>query len=216
MKLLTMAIGIAWLTGHASAAPATSALPWLHNFSPTAETSEATLSVIARMAEWRAADRSCSATAYGGLAIVAEVAPAPGIETVLVSFTQGVLVVDARATVIASAPPLACHGSADELEAIAAGDAQIGEPVIALAVTAGGHRASATWLVLYRVDGGVLSPIFTRIVEDHTGDRTRVGEVTLLPGALVYRAPSGGRTLWTYDVDQHRYVQLRADGEPGV
>jgi hypothetical protein len=214
VKLLAVLFVIAWLSADAGAAPA-SALPWLHNFSPAAEASEPTPSVIARMAQWRGADLSCSATAYGGLSIVAEVAPAPGVETVLASFTQGVLVLDARATLLASATPLVCQGSADELEALAAGDAQIGEPVIALAVTAGGHRASATWLMLYRVADGVVAPIFAGIVEDHTADRTRVGEVTLLPGALVYRAPTGVRTLWTYDGDQHRYVSPSA-GAPGV
>lgn len=215
VKLLAIPVVIAWLSADAGAAPAVRGLPWLHNFSPVAEASEATPSVIARMAEWRAADPSCSATAYGGLGILAEVAPAPGIETVLASFTQGVLVLDAKATLLASAAPLVCQGSADELEALAAGDAGIGEPVIALAAKAGGHRVSATWLVLYRVADGVLAPIFAAIVEDHTGDRTRVGEVTLLPGALVYRAPSGGRTLWTYDDDEHRYVALHGGG-PGV
>jgi len=215
VKLLTVAVLIAWRVASVAAAPAPGALPWLHNFVPAAEASEATPSVIARMAQWHAADRSCSAAAYGGLAIAAEVSPAGGLETVLASFTQGVLVLDARATLIASAPPLGCQGSADELVAIAAGDARIGEPVIALAVTAGGHQTSATWLMLYRVAGAAVVPIFTGIVEDHTGNRTRVGEVTLLPGALVVRAPSGVRTLWSYDPDERRYVPVRADG-PGV
>jgi hypothetical protein len=211
-KLLAISVVITGLTGVAGAAPAVRGLPWLHNFSPVAEASDATPSVIARMAEWRAADPSCSATAYGGLQLLAEVAPAPGIETVLASFTQGVLVLDARASLLASAPPLVCHGSADELEALAAGGAQIGEPVIALAATAGGHRASETWLVLYRVADGAVAPIFAAIVEDHTGNQTRVGEVTLLPRALVYRAPSGVRTLWTYDGDALRYVAVHGDG----
>lgn len=214
-KLLAISAVITGLTSVAGAPPAARGLPWLHNFSPAAEASGASPSVIARMAEWRAADPSCSATVYGGLHLVAEVAEAPGFETVLASFTQGVLVLDARAALLASAPPLGCQGSADELEALAAGDAQIGEPVIALAATAGGHRESATWLVLYRVAGGVVAPIFAAIVEDHTGDRTRVGEVTLLPGALAYRAPSGVRTLWTYDGDAHRYVAAQGAG-PGV
>lgn len=196
-----------WIADTGSA-PASHTLPWLHNFVPTAETSEASPSVIARMAQWREVDPSCSAAAYGGLAITAEVAGDAGIETVLASFTQGVLVLDARAKLIASAMPVSCAGSADELEGIAAGDALIDGPVIALAVTTGGHRQSATWLVLYRVTEGVVAPIFAGIVADHTKDGGRVGEVTLWRGALVYRAPSGIRTLWTYDAVQHRYVQL--------
>ena len=45
-------------------------------------------------------------------------------------------------------------------------------------------------------------------MEERVGDRARSGEVTLLPGALVYRAPSGEQTLWLYRREQHRYVRL--------
>lgn len=215
VKLLAVPLALAWFAADAVAAPASRALPWLHNFAPTAETSEATPDVVGRMAEWRTADPSCSASVYGGFEITAEVAAEPGRETVLASFTQGVLVFNAKARLIASAMPLWCEGSADEIEGIAAGDAYIEAPVIALAVTTGGHRESATWLVLYRVAKGTVAPIFAEIVEDHTSDRTRVGQVTLLPGALVYRAPSGVRTLWSYDAEQHRYVQQVVTA-PGV
>src|SRR4051812_46929529 len=185
VKLLAVPLAFAWFAADAAAAPASRTLPWLHNFAATAESSEAAPGVVTRMAEWRTADPSCSAAAYGGFAITAEVAAEPGLETVLASFTQGVLVFDAKARLIASAMPLQCEGSADEIEGLAAGDAHIEGPVIALAVTTGGHRESATWLVLYRVADGMVAPIFAGIVEDHTSDRTRVGQVTLLPGALV-------------------------------
>jgi hypothetical protein len=212
VKLLpTVSIVLGWLASHAVAAPASRTLPWLHNFAPTAETSDATPSVIARMSKWRAADQSCSATAYGGLAIAAKVTAEPGIETVLASFSQGVLVLDARAKLIASAMPFRCAGSADEIEAIAAGDAHIDSPVIALAVTTGGHREFATWLVLYRVAEGVVAPIFAGIVADQTSNQTRIGEVALLQGALVYRTPSGVRSFWIYNAAQQRYVQLVMD-----
>jgi cobalamin biosynthesis protein CobD/CbiB len=197
---------VVWVAANTGATPASRALPWLHNLASSAETSEATPSVIARMSRWRAADPSCSAAAYGGLAITAEVAANPGLETVLASLSQGVLVLDARAAVIAAATPLPCEGSADEVDGLAAGDAHIDGPVIALAVTTGGHRESVTRLVLYRVADGVVAPIFTGIVSVQTGDQTRTGEVTLLPGALLYRAPSGTRALWSYDAAQHRYV----------
>ncbi|HEX8110721.1 MAG TPA: hypothetical protein VF516_23480, partial [Kofleriaceae bacterium] len=108
---------------------------------------------------------------------------------------------------IASAPAPGCQGSADDLEAIAVGDAQLGGPVLALAATGGGHRESSTWLGLYRVMNGAVAPIFTGMVEERTGDRTRTGEVTLLPGALLYRAPSGEQTLWVYRPEQRRYVE---------
>ncbi|HEX7841492.1 MAG TPA: hypothetical protein VF469_28665 [Kofleriaceae bacterium] len=183
-------------------------LPWLHNFAVTAETAEARSDVVARMARWREPDESCSAAAYGGLAITADVAKVRGPQLVMASFTQGVLVLDADGRLIASATALACQGSADEIDGIAAGDAHIDRPVIALAVTTGGHRTSSTWLVLYGVTGGVIAPLFTGRVEDHDGERTRAGVVVLLPGALLYRAPSGTQTMWVYNAEQQRYVEL--------
>lgn len=184
------------------------ALPWLHNFAATAESRATSSVVVERMAQWRTPDASCSASAYGGLAIMADVAGGRGAEEVLASFTQGVLVLDANGKLLASATAPKCQGSADEIEAIAAGDAHIDGPVIALAVTTGGHREAATWLVLYRVIGGVVEPVFSGAVEEYVGDQTRIGAVTLLPGALLYLAPSGAETLWTYSAEQGRYTQL--------
>ncbi|HEX2691355.1 MAG TPA: hypothetical protein VHN14_32300 [Kofleriaceae bacterium] len=206
MKCSITPVVCLWLIARPAATTSSGVLPWLHNFAPTAKTSDLTPSVTNRMAEWRAPDLSCSAATYGGLAITAEVAPAPGAERVLASFTQGILVLDTKGELIASTMPFGCAGSADELVGLAAGDAYIDRPVIALAVTTGGHRESATWLVLSRVEGSVVAPVFAGIVEHRAGDRTRAGDVTLLPGALVYRTPSGMRTLWTYDAAQHRYV----------
>jgi hypothetical protein len=184
------------------------ALPWLHNFAATAESRAPSAVVVERMAQWRTPDASCSATAYGGLAIMADVAGGRGAEEVLASFTQGVLVLDANGKLMASATAPKCQGSADEIEAIAAGDAHIDGPVIAMAVTTGGHREAATWLVLYRVIGGVVAPVFSGAVEEYVGDQTRIGAVTLLPGALLYLAPSGAETLWTYSAEQGRYTEL--------
>jgi hypothetical protein len=192
------------------------ALPWLRNFAATGVSTTATPRVVERMAEWRALDESCSVAAYGGLSITADIGGGRGEEEVLASFTQGVLVVDAAGKLLASATGLECQGSADDVVAIAAGDAHIDGPVIALAVTTGGHRASTTWLVLYRVIGGVVAPVFSGAVEDHVEGRTRSGEVTLLPGALEYRAPSGKRTLWTYSAERGRYDELALEVPPGV
>jgi hypothetical protein len=161
------------------------ALPWLHNFAATAESSVSSAAVVERMTQWRTPDASCSATAYGGLTIMADVAAGRGAEEVLASFTQGVLVLDASGKLLASATAPKCQGSADEIEAIAAGDAHIDGPVIALAVTTGGHRESSTWLVLYRVIGGVVEPVFSGAVEERVGEQARAGAVTLLPGALL-------------------------------
>lgn len=203
----------AWLAADPATEPP-QVLPWLHHFTATTETAKASSEVVTRMGQWRDPDPTCSASAYGGFALSADVAAEPGTETVLASFTQGVLVLDARDRLIASAMPLPCQGSADDLVAMAAGDARIGEPVIALAVTTGGHREATTWLVLFRVADGVVAPIFAAPVEEH-GEATRVGEVTLVSGGLEYRAPSGLRTFWLYDPEQHRYLQL-APAMPGV
>jgi hypothetical protein len=217
--LVIVPLMLAGVASDAALAPAPRALPWLHDFVPTAETSDATPSVSARMSQWRTADPSCSAAAYGGLALTAEITPQPGAETVLAASPQGVLVLDARGTLIASSGPLACEGSADELAWLAVGDAHIDGPVIALVVTTGGHRQAATWLVLYRVAVGEVAPVFAGLVSDRASDRTRDGDVTLLRGALVYRAPAGRQTLWTYDAAQHRYVPQGTgtpDGTPDV
>jgi hypothetical protein len=206
VKLAALPFVLAWL----AADPGSSeprALPWLHSFAPAAETAEPVPQVVAQMATWREPDPACAAWAYGGLSIQADVAAEPGAETVLVSFTQGVLVLDARGQLIASAMPTPCEGSADEVVALAAGNAHLDRPVIALAVTTGGHNTSTTWLTLFRVSDGQAAPIFTGAVEDHVGDRTRVGDVTLLPGALLYLAPSGVRGLWIYDAERQRYVE---------
>lgn len=209
---LEAAVGEARRRGEAAG---DAALPWLHNFVATAESRAASSAVVERMAQWRAPDARCSAAAYGGLEIVADVAGGRGAEEVLASFTQGVLVLDASGKLLASAAAPACQGSADEIEAIAAGDAHIDGPVIALAVTTGGHREATTWLVLYRVIGGVAEPVFSAAVEEAVGDETRIGAVTLLPGALVYRAPSGEERMWTYSAEQGRYTELMF-ATPGV
>ena len=201
----------------AKAAEAPRRLPWLHNFAVKAEASEPVPGVVVRMAPWREPDTSCSAAAYDdGLAIEADVAEPRGAESVLASFTQGVLVLDAAGRLVASATALPCQGSADAVEAIAAGDAQIDRPVIALAVTTGGHRVASTWLVLYGVAGGVLAPLFEGVVEERAGERRRAGAVTLLPGALLYRTPSGAQTMWVYSVEQQRYVALALVVPPAV
>lgn len=160
------------------------------------------------MATWRDPDPDCSAASYGGLEITANVTGGRGPQTVLASFTQGVVVLDGQGELLASATAPACQGSADELVAIAAGDAHIDHPVIALAVTVGGHREASTWLVLYRVVGGAVAPAFAGVVEERIGEQRRTGDVTLLPGALLYRAPSGTQRLWVYTAERQRYAEL--------
>jgi hypothetical protein len=84
----------------------------------------------------------------------------------------------------------------------------IGVPVIAVAVNTGGHRESATTLVLYRANHGVLEQLFAAIVEEHEGPDAWHGSVTFVPNGLTYRAPrSTTETVWTYDSHRGRYVE---------
>src|SRR4029079_14987233 len=146
---------------------ALAALPWLQGFfAPQGVTEQGSRDVLAELAEWREPMEDCVASAYGGLALHADIGPAEGEEKILASYTQGVFVFDTTRHLIAQAPGLTCAGSAGELVAPASGDATIGIPVIALAATSGGRAENVTWLMLYRVaDDGKLQPVFTGEVE---------------------------------------------------
>lgn len=188
------------------------ALPWLSGFDATAVADRPSPEVTDALAAWHEIDPACVDAVYGGLELDADLAPAPGTETVLASFSQGVAVLDRDGRLVARAPGFACAGSADELVAVAAGDAWIGHPVIALAATTGGHAESLTWLSLYRVAGGELVPVFTGVVEEHDGRRTRTGAVLVAPGGLIYQAPAGDTSVWSYDPARGRYVELASSG----
>jgi hypothetical protein len=194
------------------------AIPWLQGFfAPAASTEAGTAEVLAELGEWGEADASCIASSYGGLSLTADVATLPGPERVLASFTQGVVVLDGEDHIVARAPGFDCEGSEDDLVALAVGDIGIGEPIVALAATAGGRNESMTWLTLYRVaNSGELQPVFIGEVERHAGDTTRTGVVTVVPGGLVYRAPSGGSTIWSYDFELGRYVEALSASRPNT
>jgi hypothetical protein len=186
------------------------ALPWLQGFfAPQGVTQQGDRDVLAELAEWREPALDCVASAYGGLSLRADVSEVPGDERIVASYTQGVFVFDRERHLLAQAQAFTCEGAADELVALAAGDASIDAPVIALAVTSGGRSESVTWLTLYRVaNDGELQPIFNGEVEHHADARTRTGVVTLVPGGLVYRDPRGGLGVWLYDAALGRYVEL--------
>jgi hypothetical protein len=185
------------------------ALPWLQGFfEPEGVVEQGSRDVVAELANWREPAEECAASAYGGLRLSADVSEAKGTEEIIASYTQGVFVLAGDRRLIAQAPPFECEGSADELIAIAAGNAAIGTPVIALAASSGGRTASVTWLTLYRVaTDGVLQPIFAGEVERHHDDTTRTGIVTLVPGGLVHRDPQGTLGIWIYDAKLGRYIE---------
>jgi hypothetical protein len=181
------------------------ALPWLSGYEPVAVEERTADDVQVELAQWQGeADPRCVASAYGGLRITA------GDQTVLASYTQGVVVLAPDRSVVARAPGFPCYGSADELVALAQGDAGIDVPVVALAATSGGRAENATWIALYRVgDGGELAPIFSAIVERHAGRITQTGSIELFPGGLKFRSPDGEMSLWLYDREAGRYVEQR-------
>lgn len=176
------------------------ALPWLQGFQPQAVADHPSRAVAQELSEYRAPDDACVASAYGGLSVDS------GGGRILASFSQGVFVVDKDRHLVAQSPGFSCNGSADELVALATGDAFIGKPIVALAATTGGRAESITWLSLYVADEtGALEPVFTGTVERHEGHETRTGTVTVVPGGLIYHAPEGMTSVWIWDGS--RYVQ---------
>lgn len=102
----------------------------------------------------------------------------------------------------------------ENLVASAVGENATGDALIAAATTSGTRRDSSTLLTLYRVrDDGAFAVVFSAAVEEHIVFRqdatTRTGIVTLIPGGLIYRDPSGIASLWLYDESAGRYVEQR-------
>ncbi len=178
------------------------ALPWLQGFFAPAASSDL-------------GSYDCGMENPSQMTIVADVAPSsPGSEQVLASYTDGIVVLDRNHRPLGASTGFACEGSADELVAIAAGDASIGVPIVAVAATRGGFNESTTTLTMFRVDArGRLLPVFSGDVEYHERDAetressARTGVVTLIPGGLVYRSPQGDISLWTYDRDAGVYIE---------
>lgn len=102
----------------------------------------------------------------------------------------------------------------ENLVASAVGETATGESLIAAATTSGTSPDSSTVLTLYRVRrDGAFAVVFSAAVEEHVRLRqeatTRTGIVTLIPGGLIYRDPSGVASLWLYDAAEARYVEQR-------
>lgn len=183
------------------------ALPWLHEVTAEAIADAPSRAAEALLRDGRSGDAACTTSSTASFALVAELAPAPGLETVLASYTAGVVLLDASGRRLASAPPLVCSGSADAIEGAAVVELLPGEPAIALAATAGGRAERTTWLFVLAVRGEALAPIFAAPVEEWRGPLVSTGDVTRLAGgALRYRAPDGAISRWTYDRDAGRYV----------
>jgi hypothetical protein len=177
------------------------ALPWLQGFFAPAASSSI-------------GSADCGREDASAMTIVADVVPAtPGAEQIRASYSGGIRVIDRDHRELGRIAGLRCESNADALVAIAAGSVDDGVPLIAIAATS----STTTTLRLYRVgESGGLEPVFAAPVEDRVPDAgrarptTRTGVVTLVPGGLVYRAPAGTVSLWTYDHDARRYIESHA------
>lgn len=141
------------------------------------------------------------------LASLAPVAALPWLQ----GFFAPAPVQDARVAEQLQHEVLAPH---ENLVASAAGESATGDALIAAATTSGTRRDSSTLLTLYRVrEDGAFAVVFSAAVEEHLVVRqdatTRTGIVTLIPGGLIYRDPSGIASLWLYDEGAGRYVEQR-------
>ncbi len=193
-------------------APPPSVLPSLQGVLIVTESDRASPSVIDRIGE---SSPECVADAYGGIELVADVAPNPGKETVLASFSQGVVVLAADGHRIASTPGFDCTGSQDDLVAVEIVRTSLDTPVIAVAANQGGRRESSAWLELLAVGkSDHLDRLFVGEIERYDELGTHTGGVTIVPGGLVYRHPIDGVSLWRYEVPTHRYVKWRSIERP--
>jgi hypothetical protein len=188
-------------------APAARAVRWLPGLRATA---------VAEPAPGAAADdeldpgERCQRGAGAVVTVTADVAAAPGAETIRASITGGVEVLDADGAALARLTAFACGGSLDAIDALAAGDAGIGVPVIAVVATIGGRAEATTWIALFEVEGHRLHRVFTGAVAQRDGDAIERGAVAVDAGGLTYRAPRAGRAArWTFDPARRVFAPAR-------
>jgi hypothetical protein len=188
-----------------ASSPPTS-MPWLQGFSATVATDTLTPQASRRIASLLDATQEDD---YGSLELRADLAGDPQPETVLASYHLGLAVVDVSGRLVARAPGFGTEGSADDLISMAAGDGQLGWPLIVLAVQSGGHRESTISVAVYRIASkAMLQQLFYAPIEIHEGSETRTGTLTLTRSGLLYRAPgASSATSWIFDARRGRYVE---------
>lgn len=194
---LVLVITIAPLAGaEVPPPPAHTELPWLFGLDAVQVASSSDPKTSLPLDLFGEVDPTCSAASGTAIALHADVGPPAGVETIIGSYTHGILVFDAEARLVASAPGFPCTGSADELETLAVGTAW-GTPVIAATIQTGGRRERMTWLGLYRVGRhGHLEATFSGTVEREQDGAARRGWIVLVPGGLIHREPTGEIVLW--------------------
>lgn len=183
--------------------PSVSAMPWVRGFQATAASDVPTLAAARRISALRTTDE------HGAIELRADVAGDSRLETVLVSYPAGTVVLDPAGRMLASAPGFEYSGSADDLISVAVGDGQLRAPLILVAIQTGGHRESTILLAVYRVHPGKnLEQVFLAPIEEHDGMETAVGSLTFVPSGIIYRAPrSPTASLWTFDMQRQRYIE---------
>jgi len=187
--------------------PAAPSVPGLYGLTDLVTSDRGSDDATRSLGMWSDSDPDCAASAYPALALVAEVAPHPGPETILGSYANGVVVLDREGQLVAATLGYPCAGSADELEQLVAGNA-FGDRTIGVVGTTGGHRESSTWIGLFRVGfDRRLDPVFTGNIEERRGSEVRRGAISMLPNALVYQRPGSTRkVLYVFDPVGRAYL----------
>lgn len=204
MRTLTIALALS--AGCMQPTPSTApppSMPWLHGLTTVAASDVLERTALDRALEWQGCEDPCSDT--GGIDLVADVVPGDAAETVLATYS-GLVVLDGKGQLVMRGRGFEPTGSADELLAMAVGDAMLPTPVIAVSARVGGRREHAVWLHLYRVGRtGTLERVFAAVTEEHD-EADLIGNVTLVSDGLLYKAPRGTTTdRWTFDTRANRY-----------
>ena len=182
------------------AAPPPASLPWVSGFRASAVAEES--------AHLDPRASTLVDPSDDPMAVQADVRGGGSAELVVASAHGGVRIVDARGRVVAQSDETPFEGSADDLIALAIGDAHLGSPVILAALQHGGHRSNVVSLDVFRVNGGRLERVFEAPIETHDGAASAAGAVFFADGALVYRAPGAqDPTTWSFDPVLRRYVR---------
>ncbi|HEY4243211.1 MAG TPA: hypothetical protein VGM88_25540 [Kofleriaceae bacterium] len=198
MRLLLLAVALAACN---VSAPPSPSLPWIRGLAPTGTSDTETQAASERLAVAVGAsdeedDAALDVTTPDG--------------AVLASYERGVALLDAHGAVVARAPGFVREGSADDLVALAVGDAQLDRPVIVLAVTSGGHRTSTTSVLVYQQRGRRLAKLFDEVLEERDGEEIVAGTLAFVPQGLLYRRPNGRLEEWVFDANRDAYVRPAA------
>lgn len=190
-------------------------MPWLYGLSDPVASDRASDELGRRMAAWSDRDDydpRCPPGSETAIELFGDIAPPAGREKIWVSLAHGIAVFDAGGQLVTETPGYPCNGTADELEAVAVGNA-FGAPTLAIAATSGGHRERTTWISLLRVGPDrALDTAFTGAVVERDGETVAQGAIVLLPNALLYRAPRAEKpTFWIFDPVARAYL---VPGEP--